>query len=399
MRKINTLDFRVANRTTSREVNRQIVLNLVREHQPISRAEIARRMRVGRGVISVLVQELLDEGVVYEGDKGEAPRGRKPQFLYVRTRDRMVVAVDVRLTQTRVLLSDFGGRQLALETLATQFSPEQMVEALGSRIQQLLRAHGADGVCEGIGMVVPGMVDRRTGRVLHAPQLGWRDVDVRDALAHRTGLPVHIENAPIACALSRMWRHPGEAGGGDNFAYVTISDGVGVGIVVNGEVVRGRGNTAGEFGHIPIALDGPPCRCGSRGCWEVYASNPATLDRFRREVHPARAAEITSMAELIAAARAGEPEARDAVLQAGRFVGIGTAMVINALNPSTIFVGGELTGAWELVEAPLLQAIRERSLTDRAARTPVIPDDHPHPRLRGAAALLVAPDFAAPRVA
>src|SRR5215469_14502177 len=114
MRKINTQDFRVATRTTSREINRRIALNLVREHQPISRADLARRMRVTRGTVSLLVSELIAKSLVYEGATGETNRGRKPTFLHLKTQDRFVVAVDVRLSRTYIMLSDFGGQQLAL---------------------------------------------------------------------------------------------------------------------------------------------------------------------------------------------------------------------------------------------------------------------------------------------
>ncbi len=116
MRKINTRDFHVATRSTSRDINRRIALNLIREHQPISRADLARRMNMTRGVVSVLVQELIAQGVIYEGATGEAARGRKPTFLHIRTRDRLAVAVDVRFSKTYLMLCDFSGRQVSLET-------------------------------------------------------------------------------------------------------------------------------------------------------------------------------------------------------------------------------------------------------------------------------------------
>src|SRR5499433_4218221 len=122
MRKINTRDFRVATRTTSRDINRRIALNLIREHQPISRADLARRMNVTRGVVSVLVQELIAQELIYEGATGEAVRGRKPTFLHIRTHDRLVVAVDVRFSKTYVMICDFSGRQLALEAYDTIFT-------------------------------------------------------------------------------------------------------------------------------------------------------------------------------------------------------------------------------------------------------------------------------------
>src|SRR5690348_3239687 len=205
VRKINTRSFVRATRATPREINRQIVLNLVREHQPISRADLARRLQVGRGMVTSLVGQLIKEGVLYEGATVDAPRGRRPKMLHIRTRDRLVAAVDVRFSRTFVMLADFSGNPIAVESFETVNVPADLVAEIAKRIRGLLDAHAANGRCEGIGVAVPGMVDHRTGRVLNAPQLGWRDVDIRDSLARATNLPVQIENAPVACALAHMW--------------------------------------------------------------------------------------------------------------------------------------------------------------------------------------------------
>src|SRR5947208_12473117 len=280
VRTINPRDFNRATRSTSRQINRLILLNLVREVQPMPRAELGRRMAVGRGMVTTLVKGLLAEGAVYEGALADAPRGRRPKMLHVQTRDRLVAAIDIRFSRTYVALSDFGGHQIALESFGTVFDPDQLLDELALRVRRLLRTHTAGGHCEGIGMVVPGMVDRR-GRVLNAPQLGWRDVQIRSGLAERTGLPVHVENSGAACALAHIWLGPGEGGNGvRDFVYVTVSDGVGTGVVVNGELVRGRGHTAGECGHIPIGPDGPRCVCGAQGCLEAHTSNLATVARY-----------------------------------------------------------------------------------------------------------------------
>ncbi|MBV9775331.1 MAG: ROK family transcriptional regulator [Gemmatimonadetes bacterium] len=406
MRKINVRDFRLATRTTSREINRQIVLNLVREHQPISRADLARRMNIGRGRVTSLVNELLEDGSVLEGDTVDAPRGRKPKMLYVRTGDRLVVAIDVRFSRTYVMLSDFAGTQIALETFKTELDPGRLTEELASRVQRLLATYGDAGRCEGVGLVVPGMVDQKTGRVLNAPQLGWLDVALRDPLAAATGLPVFMENAPIACALAQMWM--GQRGGDatSDFAYVSVFDGVGAGVVVNGQIVRGAGHTAGEFGHIPLYPDGPRCLCGARGCLEAHTSNLATLARYfgvelsAPGTRPMLAESGVTVPELITRARTGDAPARSALEDTGRYLGLGLAMIVNALNPARIFVGGEITGAWDLIEPHVRAEIAERALTRTAAQTPIIPDlTTSNPRLRGATALVAAPVFAAPQVA
>lgn len=406
MRKINTRSFVRATFRTSREINRRIALNVVREHGPISRAVLARRMGVGRGMVTALVSELLAAGVIYEGEAVNAPRGRRPTMLYVRTRDLLALAIDVRLSSTYLMLSDLAGTEIALETFATILDPIALADELARRIRRMIRHHRRAGTCLGIGLVAPGMVDHSTGRVLNAPQLGWRDVDIRGALAERVGFPVYIEGAPIACALGQMWLGEADAEAPRDFAYVIVGDGVGAGVVVNGEVLRGAGFTAGEFGHVPVDIAGVPCMCGARGCVEAYASNLATLVRYSGRSfnpHEARAVMQSSgltIRDVLARARDGDQRAGDAIDETARYLGIGLAGMINTLNPARIFVGGEITAAWDRVEPIVRAAVRERALTEPAANTPIVPGrTGNYPRLRGGTALVVAPQFAIPRIA
>jgi len=406
MRKINTRQFNRATRSTPREINRKIVLNLVREHQPVSRADLARQMQVGRGMITQLVDELIGHGIIAEGPIANAPRGRKPRLLHVETRDRYCVAVDVRFSRTHVALTDMDGRQLSMETLETVRDPGLLVAQIAASVQRLLDAHGGVGQCEGIGVVVPGMIHRRTGLILNSPQLGWRDVPLREALANATGLRVLIENAPIACALAQMWLPPFARDGVDSFAYVTVGDGVGVCVVDHGEVFRGHGDTAGEFGHLPLSLDGPRCMCGLRGCLEAYTSNVATLARyFELDASVPSSREALrgydfGIEDLIARVRAGDVRATAALTETGRYLGIGLAGIITALSPARVVVSGEITAAWDVIGGLVAAGVRERTITSAAASTPIVvapPGDAS--RLRGATALLVARRFAAPKVA
>jgi predicted NBD/HSP70 family sugar kinase len=403
VRKIDPRKFQRATRTTTKDINRQIVLNLVREYQPISRADLARRMEVARGIVTPLVNELIEQGLLMEGATGASARGRKPTLLHVRAHDRLTLAVDVRLSETQLMLADFSGRPLATEALATPPRPAALVAELAVRIRRILEAHAAQGDCQGIGLVVPGMVDRASGRLVNAPTLGWRDVDLGSALEEAVGLPVHVERDAVACALAQMWMRQGAPEVHDSFVYVTFSDGVGAGLVVGGHVVRGHRDAAGEFGHIPLSLEGPACLCGSRGCWEAYTSNTAVVARYlgrelssRESYAQVRESRLT-VADVVARARAGDEAARAALEATGRYMGLGLAAIVNALNPARIVVGGELAGAWDLIRPQVLGALAERTLTQGAAATPVIPEPNdPQTRLRGAAALVVAPVFAAP---
>jgi N-acetylglucosamine repressor len=408
MRKINPKDFKLATRGTSREINRQIALTLIQTHQPVSRADLARLMNTNRANITFLINQLLEENLVREGAQGsEKVRGRKPTFLYLNSQKHFAVAVDIRASRTFLMITDALGKQIGeVSSFATELDPQKFVKSLGARVRGILGTGLEASSCEGIGIVVPGMLNRLSSVVLHAPTLGWRDVDLlRPLQAEFEGVKVHLENSGKACALSQIWMTRHDGAGFNDLVFVSVSDGVGVGIVIGGELIRGRHNTAGEFGHVPLSIDGPPCSCGANGCWEAYISNLATLSRYfgknllKRQPQPLETAEFT-IGDLIAAARGGESRALTALHSTARYMGLGLASIINAVDPSCVYIGGEITEAWDLIEAEVHDAIRERTLIKELGATAIrIVPAIEHPRLRGAVALVTAPAFAAPKVA
>ena len=412
MRRVNPSRFRVATRGTSREINRSIVLNLVRAHQPISRADLARAMDVRRGAVSLIVNDLLRDGLIFEGATGETVRGRKPTFLYIDSRRRAVVAADIRASETFVMLADLLGKPI--DRRRSAFRPcairRQLVETLAD-------AHQAR--CSPI-----------TPRSTPAKASAWwcpawsstrrcacctrrRSAGATSICASRSPRPPACRcrsRTPAAPARSRRrgrcattWPAPS----GD-LVFVSVSDGVGVGVMIHGEVLRGRHNIAGEFGHVPLSLDGPRCSCGSNGCWEAYVSNPrhagALLRPRRRSVAGRRASSSAhfTVEDLIARARARDAKASAALDSHGPLPrASGLASVINVLDPARVYVGGEITLAWDLIEshrargAGRARADRRRPPRPTSARSPATE----YPRLRGAAALVAAPAFAAPVVA
>ncbi len=407
MRRINSARFTVATRGTSREINRSILLNLVRARQPISRADLARAMGVRRGSITLIVNDLLREGLIVEGASGQAARGRKPTFLYIDSRRRAIAAVDIRPSQTFVMLTDKLGKPLTgVVGMPTERDPRKLARVVARRITALLAEHSEIEACDGIGVVVPGMVERSSMTVLHAPTLGWRNISLGAPIAAASGLPVVVESAGRACALAQAWamRDDAAIASGD-IVYVSVSDGVGVGVTVHGELLRGRHNIAGEFGHVPLSIDGPRCSCGANGCWEAYISNRATLARYFGQPMEALGPRRTDQREftindLLARARAGDQKAAAALQATARYLGLGLASVVNALDPVRVYIGGEITAAWDLIEPTVRAALAERALMPAVAETDIRPvPTSEYPRLQGAAALVAAPPFAAPVVA
>lgn len=406
MRKIDPNNFTLAKRGTSREINRQIALTLIRAHQPVSRADLARLMETNRANVTFLINELLDEGLVREGAQGsQKVRGRKPTFLYLNSQDSRAVAVDVRASRTYVMVTDSIGKPISdIVSFATVHDPAKFVEQLSKQIQKLI---GIDASrCHGIGIVIPGIVDQKSGLVVNAPTLGWRRVNILRPLEEIfDGVPIHLENSGKACALSQMWSTRGDRVNHSDLVFVSVSDGVGVGVVYNGELVRGRHNTAGEFAHVPLSIDGPLCACGANGCWEAYISNLSTLSRyFGRNVSERKPKTLDiadfTIEDLIVRARGGDSKALTALHSTARYLGLGLGSIVNAVDPSRIYIGGEITEAWDLIHAEVRDAIKERALTTELGEIPLftVPAVE-YPRLAGAVALITAPAFAAPKVA
>jgi N-acetylglucosamine repressor len=401
MRKVHPNRFAAARRGLPREINRQILLDLVRTRQPLSRADLARLMGIRRGAISLIVNALIAEGLLFEGATGEAARGRKPTFLYIDSRKRYVLAVDIRAMRTSILVTDLVGDPIvAISSLPTDLDPQLYVRQLASHLTRIITEQGRAGRCEGIGVVVPGMVDRTGSRISFAPRLGWRDFPLRDALAALVKVPVYMENSGRACALAQMWASRAEPAVEGDIAYVSVSDGLGVGLMIRGELLRGRHNVAGEFGHVPLNVDGPPCACGATGCWEAYVSNLATLSRyFGREISPRKPipAELShfTVDDLVARARGGDGKAIAALQATAHYLGLGLASVVNTIDPVRVYIGGEIIAAWDLIGATLRQALALRALAPAAAtELEILPVPvQSYPRLRGAAALAAAPIF------
>ena len=409
MRKINPKSFKIAKQGTSREINRQIALTLIQTHQPVSRADLSRLMDTNRANITFLINDLMDEGIVKEGATGnDAKRGRRPTFLYLNSHQHCAVAVDIRASRTYLMVTDMLGKQLEnIVSFPTELEPAKFIKTLSLRIRQLLADNKKEvSECDGIGVVVPGMTNVRTGRILRAPALGWLDVDLLALLRKEfENIPIYIENSGKACALSQIWSNSSDLQTHNDLVFVSISDGVGVGVIINGELMRGKHNTAGEFGHLPLSIDGLPCLCGANGCWEAYISNLATISRYfgknlsQRQPLSLETANFT-IEDLIKRARTGDGKALAALHLTARYLGLGLASIINAIDPSQIYLGGEITEAWDIIEPQVRDGIKERTLTKELGLTPIqIVPASEYPRLRGAVALVTAPAFAAPKVA
>jgi predicted NBD/HSP70 family sugar kinase len=392
MRKIDLTNFTVATSETARQINRRIALNIIRKRQPMSRAELARQSGLQRSTVSAIIGQLIDEGWVTEGATGTYGRGRRPRLLHLNVERAGIIAVDVRPATTRVALAGLDARFLMQTAWLTPDTPEAFARQLAQTVAAFRQAH-SEVVCEGIGVSVPGRVSE-AGRLLFAPNMPWPAVDLVPLLEAAVHLPVAVENAASACALAELWfgRHAEDV---RHLVAVTVSEGIGVGLLLNGQLVHGAEAMAGEFGHMTIDENGPPCSCGKRGCWEQYASNTAVI----RDYLAASTAEgHITIHEVLRRADGGDAHARAVLDAMAARLGEGLAAIISGLAPQVVVIVGEVTAAWDRLGPIVERVARARTLPLTPTR--IVPTDPAtQPRLRGAVTLVVQQHFGAPSVA
>ena len=369
-----------------RDINRRIVLNLIRTRQPVSRADLARASGLQRSTISLIVEQLIAEQWVLEGSLGRLPRGRRPTFLGLND-DRLIIGVDIRPTQTTVALADANGKFMSQEVMGTPSDPQLALKHL---IQSILRLKNScrGKMIEGVGISLPGRFDHALNRLVFAPNLKWPDFDIRNPIVEQTGLDVELENAANAGVLAEVWFE--RVHDCRNLVVITVSEGIGTGILANGALVRGLNGMAGEFGHVPVDPSGPPCGCGSRGCWEVFASSRAAL-RYYAESGPAENG--VTFSNLLSRADQGDTRAADALDRMARYLGRGMRMIVAGLAPERIVVVGDLTHAWQRF-GPIMEAeIQAQVLPGGRAPLLVPAFEEGMARLRGTVALVLQKHF------
>ena len=389
MRRIDLKKANVARSNTIRHINRQIVLNYVRERGPISRAEIAHETALQRSTISLIVEELRIEGLIEELS-GESTGGRPPILLSLRTADAVAIGVDVGTTRTIVATSDLAGRVLQQEQFETHPDANETTNIIIDLSRKLIAQN--NGTIEGIGISLPGLVSNE-GRELFVPTFDWRDLPLGAELSAATGLPVTIDNDANAAAHAELWFGRPEIRQVRDFILVLVEGGVGTGIVFDGQVYRGENGAAGEFGHMTIGQGAPvACASGSRECWEAFASERSALARYRNLSNGA-SAEI-SFSELIDLGLAGDNAARTALKETARYLGIGIANLIRGLAPEAVIVGGPIVRSWPVIAEDIKKSV-EATICRGLPSTRIIASTlGPEPTLMGALSLVLASKFA-----
>lgn len=326
---------------------------MIMEKEPVSRADIAQITGLNKATVSSLVSELLEEDFVYESGPGESSGGRRPVLLHFNKTAGFAVGIDIGVNYILSVLTDLKGNIIIEKNQAVEdVSFTSVFQLATSMVRSLLKEMpGSRYGAVGIGIGVPGIVDK-AGTVLLAPNLGWKNISLKQAFEEEFHLPVIIENEANSGAYGEKQFGAGQTY--EDIIYISAGIGIGAGIILKGELFQGKNGYSGEMGHMIIEADGKKCSCGSRGCWEVYASEHALLSMSQKEK--------LSLETLISRAEKQDPEAIELFKKVGVYLGIGINNIINTFNPEQIIIGNRLARAKKWLEQPISDTIQSHTL-------------------------------------
>lgn len=342
-----------------RDINQTIFLHLIREQQPISRADISKHTGLRAGTVSAIVNRLIKGGFVYEGTEGPSTGGRPPKNLYINAESFYVLAIDIGVSDTVFAVSDFNGRVLQQRVVLTEGPPEEFLHKLCDQIEKLIETKYPRVRFGAIGVSVPGLIDRETGTVEISPNLEWNNVPLREILRKRLNLPVFVENDANAAAFSEFWYGPLHEAKVKNLIFILVVEGLGTGLIINGELHVGSRHGLGGFGHMSIDPSGELCSCGRRGCWETFASERATVERYHR-VTAKQGLPFVNLKDLIGLANKNDEMALQSLKITAEYLGEGISNLAHGIFPETVVIGGNITAAWPIIEPIIKERVRSR---------------------------------------
>ncbi len=349
------------NQQLVKQINKTLVLETILHEAPISRADISQKVGLNKGTVSSLVNELLEDQLIYESGPGQSSGGRRPVILLFNDKAGFSIGIDLGVNYILGVLTDLRGNIIVeVNKKLTVRSYEVVIEILQSVISDLINAAPQShyGIV-GIGIGVPGLVNNH-GEVLVAPNLGWKNINLREEIENSFDIPVFIENEANAGAYGEKLYGAGKEN--DNILYISAGIGIGVGIILNGELFYGINGFSGEAGHMIVQVNGKDCTCGSSGCWELYASEKALLEEARKLKLTDITEETLSIELLLELANSGNEDIINLFHSIGMYLGVGINNIINIFNPEQVIIGNRLAMAKEWLEKSIEKFIKNHTM-------------------------------------
>ena len=354
-----------------RELNRSLVLDIVKQQSPVSRAAIARETSLAKPTVSAIIEDLLEDGLVREIGAGvSTSRGGRPAILLeFNARSQFVIGVQILVRHTTIVLADALGHEIErVEVKTTKSSPETALGAIADEVKGMLRGAGIPRKqLMALGVCVPGLVELQSGVCLLAPNLGWREVQVRKVLSNALRVPVFVVNNVDASIVVETL--DGVAQGSTNVVMLWVGRGIGASVMSDGRLLHGGFGLAGEIGHCHVPGATAKCNCGKVGCLEAVADGPAIARAAAAALKEGRDSSLRviparklSSRDVAAAAADGDEVAIEVLGEAGRKLGVAASWLVNLFNPEMLVVGGEVAGAGEHLLEPLREEVSRHTL-------------------------------------
>lgn len=350
-------EVQVGNSRYIRDLNLTGIFRLIQKYGPISRKELAENTGYSAATITNHVKRLMDEGFVIETNKGSSTGGRRPVYLTVNPDQGYILAVDIEVNQIRILLFDLNLKiKEKLELAIGGRTAEEVLLVLVDQIKSFCQQNNikADKII-GVGVVLPGLVDNKNGYLHFAPNLKWRDIDIKGFFEKKLGYKIVVENEAKAAVLGEKELVFPDV---ENMVYVSINEGIGCGIIFNGNLYRGASGNAGEFGHIIIDSNGPECHCGNYGCWETLASTKYISSRYFAETGRLLAYSDLSRQELDS-----DKIFQEIVKETARNIAIGLVNIVNSLSPEVLVIGGNILALEKYIMEDIGEILTEKALS------------------------------------
>lgn len=343
-----------------KQINKSIVLDIIKNQGSLSRADIAQKSGLNKGTVSSLVDELIKSDLIYEWGPGKSSGGRRPVMLEFNETAGYSIGIDLGVNYILGILTDLNGhiiveRNIKLQNQTFDFVAQQVVDVINFLMNEA--PDSTLGII-GIGIGVPGMIDNE-GSVLFAPNLIWEGANLKEKITEHFNIPIIIENDANAGSYGEMLY--GTADDISNLIYVGVGGGIGTGVIIDNELFRGTAGVGGEMGHISIKDNGKFCRCGNQGCWELYASETALLEQAKHlpDFKNNREIDLDMLAE---AAKEGNNEVLHLFEEIGKYLGIGLTNIVNIFNPELIIIGNRFSKIRNWINLPINQTLEQRLL-------------------------------------
>jgi N-acetylglucosamine repressor len=343
-------------------LNYKLVLDAIRTNEPVSRIELSHITGLTRSTCTLITERMLNQKLIKELGKSDSLGGRPRILLELNNEAGVVIGLKLMDDCFSCASIDLRGNILtnSKESVPKHSGPEIYLPLVSQYLQKILALHRKNFPhipVLGLGVGLGGRVSAKTGELLESSVLGWHNVPIVNILKQTIDLPIFIENDVNTFAIGEKFFGAGKHL--DNFLCMSVGEGIGLGIIMNGQLVNGAHHGAGEIGHTIISTDpeAPVCACSRRGCLEAFAADGALVAGYQ-----AKTGELTTPDELLQRAKAKDPQAIQVLQTAGTYLGVAVSTLINLLDPQAIILGGERANASQFILPTLEKAMHEHTV-------------------------------------